>query len=191
MNVFVTKNEKTPDKLDNKIGMSLWNIAIASAPYETGNLRRSIILSKNTDSLKKYVYDDYRAYYLNYLEEGIGRVKKHTGFIENKTIGSMMYELINYLQSGEVTFSNFPVVELRSGIYRMYERQIARNNNMDTKRRLSANDRALLSKAFVDSQNKDVTGVRSFNTNNLKPDTVNTFSDTLYKSKGKIKQRSG
>ena len=86
---------------------------------------------------------------------------------------------------------NFPVVELRSGVYKMYERKIARNNNIDTKRRLSANDRALLSKAFVDSQNKDVTGVRSFNTNNLKPDTLNNFSDTLYQSKGKIKQRSG
>lgn len=191
MDLKIRATDNTPEGFKHQLGMSLWNIAIARAPYETGNLRRSIMLAKNTENQIRFVYDDYRAYYLNYLEEGIGRVKKHIGFIEYKTVNSMIMEMLKYLNTGDVTFSNFPNVELRSGVYRMYERQIARNNNIDTTRRISANDRALLSKAFVDSENKEVTGVKSLNPKYLKPDTVNTFSDTLYKSKGKIKQRSG
>ncbi len=136
-------------KLGPELGYSIWNIAVACAPYRTGNLRSGIALQNNGPKIKRIMYNDYDAYYLNYLEEGIGRVKRHKGFIENKTVNMIYSETANYLTYGKASFSGIPTVSLRSDKARNYERIMLRNINYDLNKRITANDRAKLSGAYA------------------------------------------
>lgn len=86
-----------------ELGYSLHNIAIISAPMDTGNLRRAIGLTTNTDKRKVITYNAFDAYYLDYLEKGLGPVKKYKGFISEMTISYFLNELVDYFVSGEIT----------------------------------------------------------------------------------------
>ena len=141
--------DKAPHKMDTDLGISIWNIAINNAPYRTGNLRNQIRLTSNSTKTKRIIYYDQDAYYLNYLEAGVGRNKKHKGFIENKTVLQVYSEVFNYLQTGHATFTGIPTIVMRSDVARNYERQILKSNNIDPNTRITASDRALLSKEYI------------------------------------------
>jgi len=102
-------------KFNLSLGIFLWNIAVMIAPYDTGNLRRSVTLAKNTNSKIDIQYNLLRANYLRFLEEGIGPVKKHYHFIEDKTRLAMVEQLIMFLKTGkQPMYMNYPYVELRN-----------------------------------------------------------------------------
>ena len=102
-------------KFNLSLGIFFWNIAVMTAPYDTGNLRRSITLARNTNKKIDIQYDLLRANYLRFLEEGIGPVTKHYHFIEDKTRLAITEQLIMFLKTGkQPLYMNYPYVELRN-----------------------------------------------------------------------------
>lgn len=138
--------------LNQDLKDSLWHIALLSAPYRTGNLRSSIKRLSFGENKVKYIYDSQQAYYTDFLEKGIGRNKKHVGFIEFITVESMMSEIMGSAIYGQTTFKGTPILELKTDFARNYERKILRNMKIDTKKRINAVDRAKLS--LIQSQSK-------------------------------------
>ena len=180
--------DREPHKLDQDLGFSIWNIAINNAPYRTGNLRNQIKLQSNSKETKRIVYYDQDAYYMNYLEEGVGRNKKHKGFIENKTTLQILSEVVNYLQTGHATYSGFPIIVMRSDVARNYERKILRQQGLDPNLRLTANDRAILSKNYVKGLPEGMSGQknqfkRNFATPNVflseRPDSLKSYKNKV------------
>jgi hypothetical protein len=147
--------------LTHELGISLWNIAVNETPYRTGNARSQVSLNYNTHKKKMIVYNDYNAYYINYLEEGAGRNKKHKGFIENKTVGSMLSEIIKFEITGKPTFSQIPTVTFRTDRARNYERQMMRKVGISHDQRVSAKDRATMSRVYAGSQGLSGSGYSS------------------------------
>jgi hypothetical protein len=175
--------------LTPELGLSAWNLAVQYAPYRTGNLRRNILLQNNGPKVKRIIYNDTEAFYLNYLENGIGPIKKHKGFIEDRTVGGIFSETIFFLNTGQVTFPFAPSVTLRTDRARNYERTILRNNNISMDKRLTANDRALLSREFS-RQNGFTNAMKGVYTKNLQTPTVlNNQNDKLYFGYGKMRSR--
>ena len=174
--------DKVAHTLHADLGRSLWNIAINSAPYRTGNLRSAIYMQRNSQDVKRFIYDDYKAYYLNFLEEGKGRNKKHVGFIENKTVNTMVMEIMNYIQTGKATFNSIPKVVLRTDKARNYERKLLNDIGFNLNRRITANDRATLSKNFYRTvEQKRGKGYSQ----NMKPEILKTFgNDKVMVEKG-------
>lgn len=117
MDFYIELSEEQFDKvknLDSSLGMWLWNMAVMLAPYDTGNLRRSITLVSNTSKQINVRYNTMQANYIKFLEEGLGPVKKYKGFIEDKTRIAMVESLIEYLKTGEnPQYTNAPFVVLR------------------------------------------------------------------------------
>ena len=69
---FYIETDGNVTTMTPELGNWLWHIAIAYAPYDTGNLRRAITMSKNSPLRKQYIYNALNAIYLHYLEEGMG-----------------------------------------------------------------------------------------------------------------------
>jgi hypothetical protein len=134
------------------INNSLWNIAVANAPYKTGNLRLNI--KKSSSSLDKvtFVYDDLEAAYVNFLEEGIGRNKRHVGFIEFKTINNMLFEIFSFFYNGKVSYGGMPSVAPRTDRVRNYERKMMKSLGLSVDSRINASERATLSSVFSSGQ---------------------------------------
>ena len=118
MDFFIEVPEEIYDKIkdfDSALGMWFWNIAVMIAPYDTGNLRRSITLTSNRSRRINIRYSLMRANYMKFLEEGMGPVKKHTQFIGTKTRLAIVEQLIIYLQTGRIPlFTRTPYVSLRN-----------------------------------------------------------------------------
>ena len=135
--------------LDQSLGMWFWNIAVMTAPYDTGNLRRAIALKKNTNKHIQIKYDTMKANYLHFLEMGIGPVKKHKGFIEDKTKLAITEQLIIYLKTGiKPLFTPVPFVALRSSRNPFpRERGLLRAAGMNSKV-ISANERMKISQIY-------------------------------------------
>lgn len=138
-------------KTDNYKGLtqdlkdSLWTVAIMDAPYRTGNLRSSIKRIASSKNKVIYAYSDQQAYYVDFLENGRGRVKRHQGFIEYQTVGDMVMEIVNYAVNGETTFKGIPMIDLRTDKARNYERKMLRKQGISVNSRINAVDRAYLS----------------------------------------------
>ena len=130
------------------INTSLWNVAVMNAPYKTGNLRLNI--KKSSPSLNKtfFVYDDLEAAYVNFLEEGIGRNKRHVGFIENRTLNAMLFEIDYFFVTGKTSFAYSPSVMPRTDKLRNYERKMAERLGFSVNTRINASERASLSFGF-------------------------------------------
>ena len=131
---------------DESLGMWFWNIAVMIAPYDSGNLRRSITLTSNTSRKINIRYSTMRANYLKFLEEAIGPVKKHKQFIGTKTRLSIVEQLIIYLKTGRLPmFTRTPYVTLRSSksVFPS-EKAFLRSANMGTKT-IDANVRSKIS----------------------------------------------
>jgi uncharacterized phage-like protein YoqJ len=120
-------------------------------PYDTGNLRSSFKMPINTDKKLKYAFDDSIAYYVDYLEEGIGFVTKHKDFIKNNLMNIATQELIYFIKTGNTgLLTTKPSVVLRKSIYSSpigYERKILNALNMHGKN-ITAHDRKSLSKIW-------------------------------------------
>ena len=150
MNInLYTTNENQPYKFTPELGISFLNIAVNNSPYRTGNLRRSIILQQNGPKIKRIIYKDSNAYYLNYLEEGQGRNKMHKGFISIDTTNDILKETYEFLLTGEVTYNKVPTIMLKTDRARNYERKLLEKNNISINKRLTAFDRATLSRMYV------------------------------------------
>ena len=133
--------------LSPELGMWLWNVAVSNAPIDTGNLRRAITMTKNSPTKKQYVYNALNAVYLHYLEEGMGPVKKHKGFISQKTMGDFIQELISYFKTGKTGMITTPPVAtltVSKHGHMFYERKMARALGWSDKQ-ITADDRRKLS----------------------------------------------
>ncbi len=135
--------------LNSALGYWLWNLAVVLAPYDTGNLRRSITMSANSDTHKKYVYNTMNAMYLDYLERGIGPIKKHMCFIEHKTVGRFVEEIIDYFKVGKNISLGKPTVTLqisKQGAM-FYEKKILHRMGLDDMELdVTADDRKYMSR---------------------------------------------
>lgn len=184
---FNITTDKDVDKLSSQLGYWLWNIAVSLAPYDTGNLRRAITLNSNTDTRKKFVYNAFNAVYLHYLEEGMGSVKKHKGFISERTVGAFVQEIITYLITGkQPIISSPPVATL--GISRhgamFHENKILKSLNLSTMN-ITADDRRKLSQlkfrnitpANTMSAGGKQTDIRRLYKNNLNKDISHFWID--------------
>jgi hypothetical protein len=125
---------------------SLWNVAIQNAPYRTGNLRAQIKRIVNTQDEITLFYNSSLAIYLHFLEIGAGRVKRHKGFIENKTVPEIVYETIGFIQDPtNLSYSGIPSITLRTDMARGYERKMLRSVGLDPNIRVNAFERATMS----------------------------------------------
>lgn len=149
MDFFIEVPEEIYNKImsfDEALGMWFWNMAVMIAPYDTGNLRRSITLASNNSKKINIRYSLMRANYLKFLEEAIGPVKKHYQFIGTKTRLAIVEQLIIYLQTGKrPMFTRTPYVMLRSSksVFPA-EKAFLRSANMGTQT-INANTRRKIS----------------------------------------------
>lgn len=101
INVYITPEQFEAVKdLDTKLGYLLWQIADMIAPYDTGNLRSAISLARNTSTQIRLQYNLLTANYIEFLERGVGPVKKYRGFIEKDTVSAIIEAVVAYLSSG-------------------------------------------------------------------------------------------
>ena len=136
------------DGLPLELGFVLWNRAIDCAPYDTGNLRRSILMTKNSSTKKQYVYNAMNALYLDYLEKGQGPIKKHKGYISEKTVGVFIAEIIYYLKTGRTsTVATIPQITLKTSKQgpMFYEKRIMKKFDVAWQK-LTADDRQKMSR---------------------------------------------
>lgn len=101
MEMTIYTNKRTKG-FDNNLSNALWHIAINNAPRDTGNLQRNITRSANAPKRIAITYNAFNAPYLHYLEEGMGPVKKHKGFISIDTIVDYMSALSSYFKNGKL-----------------------------------------------------------------------------------------
>jgi hypothetical protein len=130
------------------LAMWLWNIAVAVAPYDTGNLRRAITLNNASNDKIKVAYNIYDAVYLHYLEEGMGPVKKHKGFIGDTTVNAFIRELLYYIKTGkQPLITSKPMTSLRVSEHSpmFYERRILNAIGLKWAKTVTADDRMKLS----------------------------------------------
>ncbi len=154
---FYVTTEYDLQYLSYDLGKSFWNIAVGLAPYDTGNLRRSITLNKNSATWKHIYYNAFNAMYLHYLEMGQGPVKKYKDFIGGNTVGAIIEELIYYIKSGgQITqSSNTPKITLKKTetSAQFYEKAIMRKMKVagDT---ITADDRRKMSRIRYGTQSR-------------------------------------
>lgn len=153
---FYVETERVIEGFDYDLGISLWNIAVGLAPYDTGNLARSITLNRNSDTVKSYYYNAFNAMYLHYLEMGQGPVKKYKGFIAQDTVVAFIEELIYWIKTGDIgTTAIIPRITLRKTktSAQFYEKAIMRKMKVkgDT---ITADDRRKMSRIKYGTQKR-------------------------------------
>jgi len=163
-------------EFDPALGMWFWNMAVMIAPYDTGNLRRSITLARNNPKNINIRYSVMRANYLKFLELGVGPVKKHKGFISVNTRLAIVEQLIIYLKTGrKPMFTNTPYVHLRqSRTVFPKERAFLRSANLKTNV-IGANTRRKISQIRELSYRNRI-GIKMTSFSGLKVETSTTRS---------------
>lgn len=116
--IVLPVNQEQLDRAKNfpsQMGNVFHNIAVMLAPYDTGNLRTSIFLMKNTNKNITIEYNHLIANYSYFLEEGLGSVKKYKGFISVDTHFAIVDTLVGYIQNGILPpMQSVPIVHLQS-----------------------------------------------------------------------------
>jgi len=72
MEFYITVPEEVYEKVNEfhiGVGYLMWNIAVMLAPYDTGNLRRSITMTKNGMSRINIRYNTMQANYIKFLRD--------------------------------------------------------------------------------------------------------------------------
>ena len=155
---YVTAHEDW-DGLTSDFGYWLWNVLMKDIPYDTGNLRSSFLLKSNTKKKIRYSFDKTKAYYVDYLEEGVGPVTKYKGFIKNTMVGNAISELLYFIKTNETgILTNKPTVVLKTSSHSNpfpYERRILKQEGMHLNY-LSADERRELSKIMYRSSTNDI-----------------------------------
>jgi len=144
---FYVQTDQDITYLPASLGYWLWNVAVLLAPEDTGNLKRSITMNRNSDKTKLITYNVFNAVYLHYLEEGMGSVKKYKDFIKTQTVGQFIVEIIDYIKTGKTKgFGTKPLVTLSisSNGAMFYERRMLKQLD-GSKKNLTADDRKTLS----------------------------------------------
>lgn len=146
--VDVTDDQmKLAKMFSQDLGFLMLNMAVIIAPLDTGNLRRSIELTKNNKKTKEITYNLMNANYIKFLEEGLGPVKQYTGFISQDTTIAIVEAVINYILTGSYPFlSKKPTIELKD-TNKLFsrERQILRTHDLKNGR-ISADIRRSISR---------------------------------------------
>lgn len=174
MDFFIDVPEELYEQVkefDSALGMWFWNMAVMIAPYDTGNLRRSITLASNTPKKINIRYSLMVANYLKFLELGLGPVKKHKDFIAVKTRLAIVEQLIIWLQTGRKPLYTFtPYVQLRrtTKIFPK-EKAFLRSANMGTQY-IGANTRRKISQIRELSYRKSI-GTKTTSFSGLKVET--------------------
>ena len=156
MTIYVDKHIK---EFNTNLSNALWHIAINNAPRDTGNLQRNITRHANTQKRMGITYNAFNAPYLHYLEEGMGPIKKHKGFISVNTIADFMSMLVKYLKGKDIGIYSKPTVKLdwsKHGAM-FYEKQLLKIMREDDPS-LTANERMQLGRIYA--RNKRNTGQR-------------------------------
>lgn len=111
---FEIEVDREITELTPQLANSIWQYLVYAAPYDTGNLRTAI--KRHTSNPKRitFIYDTAQAYYLDFLERGVGPVKKYKGFIEDKSVGWAVKEIIEWAKTGNTLFGgSVPSISLR------------------------------------------------------------------------------
>lgn len=148
--------DKPIEGLNTALANSVWQTIIYETPYATGNARSAIRLNSNNKTRINFIYDDSIARYIDFLERGVGPVKKYKGFIANNSVNSTMREIVYWAQSGgKTTYNGVPVVVFRTkddsgrNILPMgYEKKRINDLKRDTKIAITASERAKLSSMY-------------------------------------------
>ncbi len=133
------------------LGYWFWNIGVMGTPMDTGNARRSVVLAKNTSRHIRILWDLFMANYVEFLEKGVGPVKKYKGFISNDINGAILEETVSWLLTGKepmfTVHSPRPFVSLQPSKHQPFsmERVFLRQANMNANR-ITANARMQISK---------------------------------------------
>lgn len=149
---------------DSRLASSIWSIHVYGSPMDSGNLRRSIKQVGSSSVRMTFIYDGTQAYYLKYLQEGIGFVKKHKGFIDNNVVNTVR-ELIYWSHYERTTYTSIPSVQLNKARAMGYERKMLQNSGLSN-RIISSGDRARLSKIYnrraKENDNEQFTSKKAF-----------------------------
>lgn len=142
-------NDLKKNGFDSSYGYHLWNVAVMVAPYDTGNLRRSIKLTSNSAKTIKISYDLAQANYAKFLEEGLGPVKKYKGFISKATYFLIYDQLVGLISSREnmPIYSLRPIVALKTSKHQPFswERRFLKGADVNSSR-VDATNRQTISK---------------------------------------------
>lgn len=140
--------------LTSNLGFWLWNALLVEIPMDTGNLRASFKMRNNSQTMISYFFDDAEAYYVDYLEEGIGFVTKHKDFIKRDMVLVALQELVYFIKTGKTgLITTKPTVVLRHSQYASpigYEKKILKYHNQNVKH-LTGDDRKNLSRIMYRS----------------------------------------
>lgn len=85
-----------------QLAFQLWNSAIEVTPYDTGNARANVFLTRATEKQIVVTWNTFNANYVDFLEQGVGPVKKHKGFISQKAIEEFMIDLFLWIVTGTI-----------------------------------------------------------------------------------------
>lgn len=159
----------------DSLGYVMWNIAVILAPKDTGNLQRSITMRTNTNKTKTITYNTMNANYIKFLELGMGNVKKHKGFIENRTRISMVESLIIYAYSGFLPpYTNIPTVELGDTTALFSKEKMILNSVGKSSQNINADVRMRISRLREQSYRQQV-GINSFSVRGEKVKTIRSY----------------
>lgn len=150
------ESDKPITRLTTDLSNSIWQVLVYSAPYDTGNLRSAIRKSADTNTRTLFIYDENQARYLDFLERGVGPVRKYKGFISQKSLNEATKEIVYWAKTGNTTFSGVPTVVLlgrnkkrsRDGVGGKpigYEKSMIK----DVELYLTAKERSTLSRMYV------------------------------------------
>lgn len=179
MNINVEVTEKQLDyakEFGIDFAYLMLNIGVMLAPFDTGNLRSSITISRNDKRAKQIRYNTMVANYTRFLEEGAGPVKKHKGFISVDTKLAIVEGVINLIKTGEYPFmSTIPTVELKDteNLFSK-EKQILKAHDIKTDR-ISANVRRRISQ-MREREYRSMNGIKSFSVRGLKVETTKSYA---------------
>jgi hypothetical protein len=130
--------------INQSLSNSLWNILIENTPKETGNLALNTIRINSSPKLSRFMMNTVEAPYGEFLDSGIGRNKKHTGYFSEKTPIDMAWEISGYALMGSLLKTTVPSITLRMGKVRNYERQMIAKTGFNMNKRITAHERATM-----------------------------------------------
>jgi hypothetical protein len=179
MDFYVTLTPQQYNKfkdLSVSLGRAAWNIAVMNAPEDTGNLKRSIMLVNNTSKEIVIRYNLLTANYAQFLEDGVGPVKKYKGFISQNTTADIVEEIIYFAKNGTIsdwTLGLKPLVALKKS-YNVFnkERQIMKERFGKVKPYITAEQRKQISKLREKSY-REAQGLPTSTVRGELPETIN------------------
>lgn len=139
---------------DNNLANAIWSVSVYNAPRDTGNLQRNISMIASTEKRISILYNAFNAPYLHYLEEGLGPIKKHKGYIEDLTMIDVFSLLILYYKRGLGGVYTRPNVVLGTSKYgaMFSEKKLLKDMGQSLNTTLSADERMSLGRIYSRSK---------------------------------------